>query len=340
MTGAVLCPKPGIYRIPVQAYLDDPCPEPSLNGSTIKKLLEESPLHAAVNHPRLTAQMPEKAEDKFDIGKAAHRLITGKGGDLVVPDGDHTSWRKNIEGEKPAEWKEAIRDSGRIPILAHQLTKTERMVEECRLQLADRGISAFRPGEGEGEVTIVWKEGPVWCRSLIDWLPNDQRLWRCLYDYKSTSASAHPDAWGGRTAWGMQFDIQDAFTTRGFRHLMKMKALPKPHKGKELDDGRQEIVYAPNDPLFRFVVQERAYPHCICVFEMSPAARHMAMRKVEAGIKIWSECLERGEWPGYPNRVVMINPPEWREREWLDREHSGRLDGSIVDQLTEGFAPL
>src|SRR3974390_1626125 len=81
--------KSGIYRdFPEEAYFADPAPIPSLTQSIAKTLIDYSPAHALLEHPRLR---PAKSEtDKYEsnraIGNAAHRLFTGRGRDVHVVD--------------------------------------------------------------------------------------------------------------------------------------------------------------------------------------------------------------------------------------------------------------
>ena len=50
---------PGIYEIPATEYHADPCPEPSLSASVARTLIDRSPLHAWMKHPKLGGQQEE-----------------------------------------------------------------------------------------------------------------------------------------------------------------------------------------------------------------------------------------------------------------------------------------
>lgn len=305
---------PGLYDIPASEYHADPVREPSLSSSLGKLLLGRSPLHAVVRHPRLARRPLRDEKDTFDLGSAAHTLLLHDGRRFAVA--DKPSWQGNIDGVKSAEWKTARRGEGLIPILKHQLEETELMVEACREQLAQHeAAEAFT--DGKGEQTIVWREGDVWCRALIDWLPNRRRNGLIVYDYKSTAASAHPETWGGKTGWGIGFSFQSAFYVRGLQRVLR------------LDDVR-----------IRFVVQERQEPWAIAVLELSPAGVAMAMRDVERVIEIWRQCRRDNLWPGYPARVVTIDPPLWEERRWLEREEREPVDPFMVERMIDAGRPL
>ena len=45
--------EPGLYRMTAEQYFADPCPAPSLSSSTIRRMLQWTPAHAAAFHPRI-----------------------------------------------------------------------------------------------------------------------------------------------------------------------------------------------------------------------------------------------------------------------------------------------
>ncbi|MBK8009562.1 MAG: hypothetical protein IPK23_14905 [Rhizobiales bacterium] len=68
--------KPGIYQMPAPDYFADPCPAPSLNQSLAKVLLDQSPLHAFYEHPRLCPPEIEDEQEKYDKTKATGNART------------------------------------------------------------------------------------------------------------------------------------------------------------------------------------------------------------------------------------------------------------------------
>ena len=270
--------KPGVYDIPPSRYHEDPVVEPSLSNSIAKTLLNFSPLHAAAEHPRLSRKPIRKQKDIFDLGTAAHTLLLGKGEPFEIVNAD--SWQTKAAREAKSE----ARASGKTPILEYQFENTVEMVEACRDQLAEHEEGDLL-AEGIGEQTIVWQEGDVWCRSLIDWSPPKVEEGCTIVDYKSTGASAHPALWGLRTGPGIGFDFQNAFYNRGIRQVFKIK-----------------------DFRFVFLVQENRPPYCISIIEVTPEARQKAMVHVKSAVGIWRTCLRSGDWPGYPMETIKVSP--------------------------------
>ena len=73
---------PGIYEIPATEYHADPCPEPSLSASVARTLIDRSPLHAWMQHPKLGGQQEEKPAARMSLGSAAHSVILQGNWDL------------------------------------------------------------------------------------------------------------------------------------------------------------------------------------------------------------------------------------------------------------------
>lgn len=279
---------PGIHALPAEAYHGDPCPAPSLSASIAKLLLEKTPRHAWMMHPRLNPDYQAETKASFDLGSAAHALVLGDEQRFAVVDAD--DWRTNAA--------KAARDdaykAGKVPLLPHQFAAAKAMAAAARAQLdaSSEAQDAFR--NGRPEQTMIWREGDVWCRARLDWLPAGGNV---FYDYKSTGASAHPDLWGQRTMFDIGADVQAGFYRRGIRALLGIK-----------------------DPHFRFVVQENEPPYALSIIGLSPAARILADMKAEIAIETWRWCITHGRWPGYPGRVAYPDLPVWQERKWTERK--------------------
>jgi hypothetical protein len=279
--------QPGLYDLPEDAYHADPCVVPSLSSSIGKKLIHESPRHAWEAHPRLNPNFQRKEKAAFDGGKVAHKLMLGKGAELAVinaPD-----WRTKAAKEA----REDAYNAGQTPILVDQMAAVEEMVAAGRKQLDDHEDDAMAFRNGKPEVTLIWQEGKVWCRAMLDWMPNEGGV---FYDYKSTGQSANPDTFG-RPFFNLGYDFQAAFYRRGIR---KVLGIAEPH--------------------FKFVVQENYSPFALSTIGVPPAALDDADTDVQQAIDLWASCLEHDLWPGYPRRTCYVHPPGYIMAQRLDRE--------------------
>lgn len=287
--------KPGIYRnFDVTAYHADPAPAPSLSQSLAKILIDQSPLHAAYAHPRMTAlkvgddEEVEKYVKAKVIGAAAHALMIGRGKTLAVAQFD--SWR----GNKAQDFKDDAIGEGNIPILEKHHAQAVAVVEAANKQLfGHQENDCFQ--QGAGEVALIWNEGPIWFRCLVDWLHDDLRT---VDDFKTTAMSVAPHVLGLRAS-DAGWDIQAAMIERGLNALDPDGA------------GRRR---------FRFIAQEQDAPHALNVMVMSEHWLTMGRKKLQHAVDIWTQCVTTNRWPGYPPFAVTPEYPGWKESQWLNRE--------------------
>jgi hypothetical protein len=296
--------EPGVYDIPADTYHSDPVATPSLSSGVAKTIIEHSPRHGWMRSPRLNPAFEPENRTLFDLGRAAHAVILGVGEEIAIIDAP------NYTTKAAQQAKQLAYLEGRTPVLKHQMASVNEMATAVRAQLDrhEEASEAFVPGLGKAEQALIWQEpNGVWCRALLDWLPNGGNVFP---DLKSTGASANPDLWGTRTLYDGGFDVQAAFYCRGIRAVLGVQ-----------------------DPHFRFVVVENEPPYALSVIELTPAAMAMANRKAEEAIAIFGWCLANNRWPGYPSRVCYVDPPIWAERKWLEREERGRLVNEAGESL-------
>lgn len=291
----------GVHEITEDVYHGDPCPEPSLSSSIAKLLVGRSPRHAWAAHPKLNPEHKPKASGNFDLGTAFHALFLGKGAGIEIVHAD--DWRTKAAQEARA----AARAAGRTPMLSEQHDRAQEMVRVVREQIdADHPELARAFAAGVPERALVWREdNGVWCRALLDWMPESGPLYP---DLKTTESAAHPDAWS-RILFDMGYDVSDAFYRRGLRKL-----------GLASEDAFLEFV----------AVEVEAPLHLIATHRMHPMGAALADRKVERAIALWGACLKANRWPGYRRETAWHQPKPWAEEQWMERE--GALD-QLIDEL-------
>jgi len=283
--------KPGIhFDFSINAYFDDPAPVPSLSQSVAKILIDRSPRHAWQCHPRLNPNFERKEFTKFDIGNVAHTMLIGRGKSLGVIDRD--DWRT----KEAREARQECAKEGKLIVLAKDYDRAAEMVAAARAQLDAAGHqTAFRDGDGSGEVMLAWKEGPTWFRSLVDWAAKSLTV---CYDLKTTGMSCAPHAIAERPG-ELGWDIQAAFHERGLDVLDPDNA------------GRRK---------FYFVALEDQPPYALSIVEISESDMTMGRKKLAMAVDIWRRCMASDRWPGYPPEVVLSRPRGWTETRWLERE--------------------
>lgn len=264
---------------------------PSLSSSIAAILVTRSPKHAWHAHPRLNPQYQPEEDAKFDRGSAAHELLLGGSDSIVIVEAD--DWRTKLAREQ----RDAIRAEGKLPLLARHFADVQKMVEITKLAInSNEDLKGYGLDAGKTEQTLVWQEDGIWCRSRLDWLANDRKL---IYDYKSTGASAEPNAWI-RTLLGMTGEIQPAFYLRA-----------------------NAATGGPEDARFVFIVQENEPPYAVSFVGMPPAFIDLGARKMAHAISLWRACMTSGQWPGYVNRIHWAEPPAWSMAQWEEQEVRG-----------------
>jgi PDDEXK-like domain of unknown function (DUF3799) len=285
--------KPGIFLdFPTNAYFDDPCPTPSLTQSIAKILIDQSPAHARLEHPRLRPPATDDDEgEKYTtpkaIGNAAHSMMMGRGKEIA--EGKFNNWMTKEAKTFRAEQEAA----GKTVILSKHLSRAMDMVKAARAQLDAIGWhEAFT--DGQGEVVIAWREGSTWFRSMIDWMSSPTRL----YDYKTGAVSFAPHAIPLKME-GDGWHIQGAMQERGLDILVPDTA------------GRRK---------FRFAAQENYPPYALVGVELDEHWLTMGRKKLAYAVELWQRCMAANGWPAYPSEVLRPVYPGFKETQWLDRE--------------------
>lgn len=273
--------EPGVYDCSEQVYDEDPCTEISLRGSVALKLVAKGsrPAKAMLAVPRLNPKFKPMNRKQFDKGKAAHKMLLGRGGQIATIPGFGYNANEPDEGPKAGQ-KQKLRDQayarGEIPLQAHEFKEAEAMADAARGQLRswiEAGALDRHPFEnGAPERTLIWKEGRVWCRARLDYLPDDAEV---LCDYKTEGETADPEVWQWKMR-RMNYCFKLAFYRRGLEKL--------------------GLAYSPS---FRFFVQETEEPHLLAWFRIEDELIAAADEQVSKAIKIWDKCIHSGEWPGY-----------------------------------------
>lgn len=280
----------GIFTMRAEAYHADPCETPSLSSSIAHLLCSKSPRHAWTAHPKLNPDYEEKQSSRFDVGTVAHALFLERRDPLDVVKIVHANdWRTKIAQEE----RDAAREDGKIPLLAHQTEEVMAMLAATREQLDALEVDVPLFEAGRPEQTLIWEERGVTCRAMLDWLRNDGAT---VDDLKTTSASADPKVWGKRTMFAIGADVQAAFHLRGLQATTELR----------------------RESTMRYVVQETFPPYALGVVTPGADVLAVANAKIDYALKRWAACLETDTWPGYSTEVEVSELPAWADdARWL-----------------------
>jgi len=207
----------GFHDISEREYHKDFAPAPSLSSSIARVLLEQTPRHAALAHPRLNPEFDAGDRDpsrKAEIGTAAHKALTGKGAQIVIIDAE--DYKTKAAKEARAEAYEA----GHAPILRPDLDAAERIHRAVRDRIAAIPECQGALHIGKGEQAMLWQDtGGIWCRALMDWWHEESLT---VYDIKTTAGGLTDRDISSRIAGG--WDVQAGLYIRGLTRGSKSSA--------------------------------------------------------------------------------------------------------------------
>jgi hypothetical protein len=262
----------GIYAgIPMDCYIADPAPEPSVSTKVIKNLVSKTPAHAYIDHPRFSTR-GDDSTPRSDLGTLAHAMLFG--GDKSVVVIDAKDWRKKETQDR----RDKARADGKLPVLEDDYLSMFACVDSIKQFLSTCKIDI---NSGMCEHTLIWQEDGVWCRARPDWFTTGLVL-----DLKTTEC-AEPGRWIKSTMLNSQYYLQAVHYLCGLREL-----------GFDIDK-------------FVFLCAEIDAPYCCSLVGLSDAfiEHGMSLRKV--ALKKWKECLESRRWPGYNPDVHYAELPQY-----------------------------
>lgn len=253
-----------------------------------------------------------KPKKEWDFGHVAHHVVLGKGAEFKVLDpAVHGLKADGTPSDKPTAtgaWKKAADDArkrGLTPIHVDDHAKAEQMA--ARVLTHPAAFELFRDGDAEVALYHTDPETGVRLRGRVDWLqPNGD-----LVDYK-TSTTANP-AELVRKFWSLGYFMQAAW----YRDLVIALGLAE-------------------NPRFRFVAQEKEPPFVVTVVEYDDDAIAEGQRLNREAIRLYVQCTERDEWPGYSDDTVTISLPGWATYQAERNNHAADdLMAALEAALTE-----
>lgn len=311
--------EPGIYAMTAEQYHADPAPDPSLSASAAEAILLESPRHCWTRHAALNPLAEEERElermnsqkrMRMEHGSALHTLTLGAGRGIMEIDAD------SYQSNKAREAREVATEEGYIPILSGDLRRLRACSTATREQILahpDLGpvlnIAEKDPKKrrGQAEQALFWRErigaaksrtpAWLWCRALVDWLPDDPRA--PLVDFKFTTTSAEPQSYGKT--------VREDLTLRSAHYLR----------------GAQTLRSA-TPRAYWIVAVEMAPPFGLSVHRADNTLLHEAREQWMEAASRFHACLMRGRdakhWPFWKAEINVVGMKPWQQQEWEDRK--------------------
>lgn len=248
--------------------------DPALSSTGLRKVLT-TPAHF-----RAYTQEEQRDTPALLLGRAVHCAV-------LEPERYARDYAPAPEVDRrtkagKATWEQFQADHPHATILkADDAATVEAMAQAVR----EHPTAALLLTEGEPELSAWWEdpETGVPCRARFDWLRRGDALGVDL----KTAQDAGPRAFE-RAIQTHGYHVQAAFYSAGFQAIA----------GEPLRD-------------FAFICVEKAPPFAVACYRLDDAAMDEGHRRVREGLRRYAECLERGEWPGYPTEIQSITLPRW-----------------------------
>lgn len=222
--------------------------------------------------------------DDFDIGTAAHTLLLGTGTRIKVVEA--ATW----QGKEAKLARAQARKEGQVPLLRKQYNATREMVDAA---LARPEVAALFPREANcaAEMSAYALDLDTWVmlRARFDYiifLPGKRVRVR---DYK-TSKDAAPKPFE-KGAANLGYHVQAA-------HYIRVLQL---------------LGYTVEE--FKLLAQEKTKPYLTSIHEFDAEAIAAGDDIVSAGARLFAQCTDFDEWPGYGDQTNQMSLPRWA-REW------------------------
>lgn len=264
--------------------------KPNLTQSMAHTMIDQSPYHGWLNHPKLgsKAKEPTLAMEK---GTLIHGLLHGDG-EMDTPEGVVILDFDNYRPKLAREARDQTTEAGLTPMLRHEWERCKAAATAARKFILDNiaKVNVPAPGDGQVEGTILWNETAtdgtiVPCKARLDlWCPR----YLTIVDYKTTGDANPRRLPRQMTEKGM--DIQAACYSRAIASKFPDLA------------GRTQFIN---------VFIESKEPHMCVPVKPDGMMMKLGDLKWQRAVDLFAECSRTGKWPGYADRVLSMSPSPW-----------------------------
>lgn len=218
----------------------------------------------------------------FDAGQALHELVLeGEFKSVTVLPFDN--WRTKASQEAKA----AAYAAGQTPMLERDLVDVYAMAKAVRK--SELAQSVLSNGKPEVSALAVDPETGITLQARFDWLRLDTPRPQII-DVKTTAKGANPKSFN-REAAERRYHFSASFYSRVLTAL------------------------GYHEPEFLWVVVGKDEPHMVSVVAYSEVDRTAGDVLVDHALRLYAECTETGEWPGYDTRIHQSALPAWAHDE-------------------------
>ena len=286
----------GWHDMPELEYHADPCPEPSLSASIAKIVVNKTPLHAWMRHPKHPDAEPFEATDAMILGKAVHAQVFG-GADLEIIPADN--WRTKAAKEAKAK---AIAED-RIPILQTKEEQVYEMAERVRER-----FEGLYGGPYHEERVAIWRcpRTGHYRRAMMD---SSAHAAPIIVDLKVTGKAVDEEACI-RRVFSDSLDVQSGAYEEAMETLNPEWI------------GRVQFY-------FQWIEDKSPYALSRPIL-MGEAAMTYGRERWQAAGALWDAATTRDHFPSFSTEPTEAVPPGWTITQWETRKGLDPLLQGIV----------
>jgi hypothetical protein len=234
------------------------------------KMLETSPKHYASNSML-------SATSALRVGRAVHELVCDPGAaNVVVYDGVR----------RGSEWHAFAAAHAPKTILSE---KEFARAQDMRAAIEHNPVAADLFSKGRGEVTCIWDDDGVRCKSRVDWLLPDGGL------VELKSANRVTPRTFAAACVSLCYHAQLAFYSHGLT-----------------------LAQGFTPPSHTIVAIEKKPPYDVVVYRVGQDVLEAGARKVATWLETLKKCRVEGRWPGISgDGMIDLVIPDWALTEGL-----------------------
>lgn len=225
----------------------------------------------------------ESYSSAFDVGKAVHAQVLGTGAQAIAYPEDVLASNGAASTKAAKEWAESVRAEGMVPMKASDLRPIYGMSEAVLKHPTARPL--FEVCEYR-EVSVFTPVDGVPSRARFDAISGETPKGILSVDLKTGDDATKAGFERSVAKWG--YDVQESF----------YEDVYEASEGRPIDE-------------FYFVAVERAAPYEVAVFRLPEVWLEMGKRKAAEARRIYRECSDSGQWPGYDTTIQFLDPPTW-----------------------------
>lgn len=268
---------------------------PELSSSGARLLLPEYKGSPKKYQWNLTHRRTSRA---FDLGHAVHAKVLGVGLGIVTYPDDHLTPSGNPSTKKETlAWADEQRTAGFTIVSPQEAESVDAMAEAV---LAHPTAAPLFEIATHREVSVFSEIDGVPVRARFDALSDETRNGVYGIDLKTTDDATRLGAERSVSKWG--YDFQGAW---------------------------YEDVYQASEGVavdhFYFVCVEKSGPYEVAVFGLPDLWKQMGRAKTAEARRVYRECVESGNWPGYDTDIQFLDPPAWAVIEHEMRYESAEI---------------